>query len=187
MVPALLTLGLSGVPYLTHDVGGFSGGARTKEIWQRWTELGAFTTVMRTHEGLMRAANWSWDTDAETLTHFRRFARIHTALVPLFHELVLEAAETSVPPMRHLVLEFPEDTSVRGISDELMLGDALLVAPITRVGQTSRSVYLPAGTWYHVWTGTAYEGPTTITVDAPIGSPPVFSRGVDRPDLRAIE
>ena len=35
-------------------------------------------------------------------------------------------------------------------------------------------------------TGDTFEGGATLTVDAPIGSPPVFSLGVDRPDLRAV-
>ena len=52
---------------------------------------------------------------------------------------------------------------------------------------TSRSVYLPQGRWFHVFTGLEYEGPVMLTVAAPMGVPPVFSRGVDRPDLRAIE
>ena len=187
VVPALLSLGLSGVPFVTHDIAGFSGGPRTKTLFMRWTELGAFTTVMRTHEGLMRATNWDWHDDAETEAHFRRFARIHEALVPLLHDLAIEASQTSMPPMRHLALVFPDDVSVRGTSDAFMLGDALLVAPITREDETSRSVYLPAGTWYHVWTGEMHVGPITLEVLAPMGSPPVFSLGVDRPDLRAID
>jgi alpha-glucosidase (family GH31 glycosyl hydrolase) len=52
-------------------------------------------------------------------------------------------------------------------------------------GATSRSVYLPPGTWFDVWTGTRHEGGRTIEVEAPIGSPPLFSRDADRPELRA--
>ena len=67
-----------------------------------------------------------------------------------------------------------------------LLGDDLLVAPVIEEGATSREVYLPPGTWFHVWTGATHEGGQTITIDAPIGSPPVFSRGTDRADLRAL-
>ena len=48
-------------------------------------------------------------------------------------------------------------------------------------------MYFPAGTWYDVWTGDSVEGGQRITVDAPIGSPPVYSRGQDREDLRGWE
>lgn len=187
VVPALLNLGLAGQPHVTHDVAGFSGGPSTKELFMRWTELGAFTPIFRTHEGNDRLNNWSWDRDAETTAHFRRFARIHEALAPLFRRLADDAQRSSAPIVRHLMLQFPEDPQTWGLSDEFLLGEALLVAPVTTEGARSRQVYLPAGTWFHVWTGATFEGPATVEVDAPLGQPPVFSLGEDRADLRAIE
>ncbi|MFW5739450.1 MAG: TIM-barrel domain-containing protein [Myxococcota bacterium] len=186
VVPAMVNLGLSGIPYVTHDIAGFSGGPSTKELFQRWTELGAFTPVMRTHEGNNKDENWSWEKDTETTEHFRRFARIHQALVPEIRGFAAEAAASSVPIVRHLMLEFPDDVESRGVDDQFMLGEALLVAPVVKQGATTRELYLPPGTWYHVWTGDSYEGGQRVQVDAPIGSPPVFSLGQDRPDLRGI-
>jgi alpha-glucosidase len=190
VVPALVNLGLSGQPFVAHDVAGFSGTTAppsTKELFLRWTELGAFTPVMRTHDGADRNNNWRWDADAETTAHFRRFARIHDALRPELEALAAEAAATSAPMLRHPLLVFPDDPASRDVDGEFLLGTTLLVAPVVVEGATTRDVRLPPGTWYHVWTGTAYAGGTTVTVPAPIGQPPVFSRDVDRPDLRAIE
>lgn len=187
VVPAMLSLGLSGVPITTHDIAGFSGGPSTKELWQRWTELGAFTPIMRTHEGNLSDQNWNWDGDAETTDHFRRFARIHEALAPELEALAAEAASTSAPMVRHLMLEFPDDPGSRTVSDQYMLGSSLLVAPVVEQGATARSVYLPPGTWFHVWTGDEHEGGGEVDVAAAIGSPPVFSRDMDRADLRMIE
>lgn len=186
VVPALVNLGLSGVPFVTHDIAGYSGGPSTKELFLRWTELGAFTPVMRTHEGLQALDNWSWDADEETTAHFRRFARIHEALVPEIAAAADVAATTSLPIVRHLVLGFPDDPAVVGIDDQYMLGDALLVAPVTAEGVTSRDVYLPAGEWFHVFTGERFDGGRTVSVAAPIGTPAVFSLGVDRTDLRDL-
>jgi alpha-glucosidase (family GH31 glycosyl hydrolase) len=174
------------VPFVTHDIAGYSGGPSTKELYFRWTELGAFTPIMRTHDGLKRDLNWRWNTDAETTAHFRRFARIHEALAPEFRALADEAAVSSTPMIRHLAYEFPDDVPSRAIDDEYMLGSSLLVAPVVEGGAVSRSVYLPPGRWFDVWTGTGYDGGATITVDAPLGSPPVFSKDADRADLRAI-
>ncbi len=186
VIPSMLSLGLSGIPFVTHDVAGFSGGPSTKELFLRWTELGAFTPVMRTHEGLMRAANWRWSSDAETIAHFRRFARIHEALGPELAALADEASATSRPMLRALALVDPDDLASRGVIDEMFLGDDLLIAPVLDEGAVRREVYLPRGVWFHVWSGERFEGGRTIEIDAPIGSPPVFSRDVDRPDLRAI-
>lgn len=97
-----------------------------------------------------------------------------------------QAATTSMPILRHLAMVFPDDLRSRAISDEMMLGESLLVAPVVTEGATARSVYLPPGTWFHVLTGERLEG-GTHEIAAPLGTPPVFSRGTDRPDLRAIE
>ena len=187
VVPAMINLGLSGVPYVTHDIAGYSGGPSTKELFLRWTELGAFTPVMRSHEGLRALDNWAWDTDAETSAHFRRFARIHQALLPEIEAAASEAATSSMPIVRHLVLMFPDDPNVVGLDQQYMFGDTLLVAPVIEEGAITREVYLPAGHWFHVFTGDTHEGGQMVTVDAPLGTPAVFSLGVDRPDLRAIE
>ncbi|MCB9578137.1 MAG: hypothetical protein H6717_14020 [Polyangiaceae bacterium] len=187
VVPALLNLGLAAQPYVSHDVAGFSGGPSSKELFLRWAELGAFTPIFRTHEGNMRDQNWAWDKDAETTAHFARMARIHQALAPDFKALAADAQTSSAPILRALMLVFPDDPGSRGVSDELMIGDALLVAPVLTEGATSRSVYLPPGTWFDVWTGQSVDGGQTLNADAPIGKPPVYSFGEDRSDLRAIQ
>ena len=189
VVPAMLNLGLAGQPFVTHDIAGFArgDGPSTKELFERWTELGAFTPIMRTHDGADKVNNWRWNTDAETTAHFRRFAFVHCALMNDFMMLAAEAETSGAPILRHLMLVFPDDRETWNISDQFMIGDSLLVAPVTEKGATSRSVYFPEGTWYDVWTGDAFEGGQRRTVAAPIGSPPVFSRAQDRDDLRNAE
>jgi alpha-glucosidase len=187
VVPALLNLGIAGIPYVTLDIGGFSGGPSDKELYLRWVELGAFAPIMRTHEGNRRDENWNWDGDAETIEHFRRFAQIHEALRPELEALADEAASSGVPMVRHLMLVFPEDRDTWEISDQFLLGDGLMIAPVTEEGATSREVYFPQGAWFHVFTGERFDGPMRASVDAPIGTPPVFSRDEDRTDLRATD
>ncbi len=187
VVPAMINLGLSGIPVSTHDVAGFSGGPSTKALFMRWTELGAFSPIMRTHDGNKKMENWRWNDDAESEAHFVRFAKIHTALQADLGRWRDEAADTSIPMVRHLMLEFPDDVATWDVSDAFMLGDTWLVAPITEEGATQREVYLPDGaTWFHAWTDEQHEGGQTIVIDAPVGSPPVFSRDEDRPALREL-
>lgn len=186
VVPAMLNLGLAGQPYVTHDIAGFARGSgpSDEELYMRWTELGAFTPIMRTHEGADKQGNWSWEKSPATTAHFRRFALVHCALRPLFLALSDEAQDTSAPILRHMMLEFPGDPQTFPISDQYMIGDTFLVAPVLEQGARVRSVYFPEGTWYHAWTGEPVEGGRRLTVDAPLGSPPVYARGVDRPELR---
>ena len=98
-----------------------------------------------------------------------------------------EAQQSSVPILRHLMLEFPDDPETFSISDQYMIGDTYLVAPVVTEGATTRSVYFPEGTWFDVWSGAPIEGGRRVTVEAPIGSPPVYSYGQDRPELRDAE
>ena len=187
VVPCMLNYGLSGVPFVTHEIAGFSGGPSSKELYLRWIELSAFSPFMRTHEGDNKDDNWSWEKDDDTIAHMRRFALIHQLLGAELQMMADDAAASSLPLVRHLMIEFPGDVASRGIDDQFMLGSHLLVAPVVNDKSTSREVYLPPGTWFHVWTGDSYEGGATISVDAPIGSPPVFSLGEDRSDLRAVD
>jgi alpha-glucosidase len=52
-----------------------------------------------------------------------------------------------------------------------------VVAPVIEADARSWDVYLPAGAdWIHLWSAVRYAGGASITVDAPLGAPPVFYR-----------
>jgi alpha-glucosidase (family GH31 glycosyl hydrolase) len=58
-----------------------------------------------------------------------------------------------------------------------MLGDTILVAPVLREGATSRTVYLPTGTWSDevLPDHPTYEGPVLIEdYEAPLDVLPYF-------------
>ncbi|MEM8608679.1 MAG: TIM-barrel domain-containing protein [Myxococcota bacterium] len=189
VVPALINLGLAGQPFVTHDIAGFArgDGPSTKELYLRWTELGAFTPIMRTHQGADKFNNWRWDSDQETVDHFRKFTYVHCALVDELVTLAADWETSGAPILRHMMLNYPDDPDTWDLSDQYMLGDSLLVAPILEEGADSRPVYFPEGDWYDVWTGNRIRGPVTVDVPGPIGSPPVYALGEDREDLRNAE
>ena len=86
------------------------------------------------------------------------------------------AEEQGTPVMRPLVFDF-DDPAVYDLGDQYMFGPDLLVAPVMDQGATRRDVYLPLGaTWTSVWTGEAFEGGQTVTVDAPLEIIPLFLR-----------
>ena len=47
---------------------------------------------------------------------------------------------------------------------------------MTTMGATSRSVYLPAGTWYDFWPGSTPTGGSTVTANAPLSQIPLYVR-----------
>jgi alpha-glucosidase len=183
-VTGLLSSGLSGYSLEHSDIGGYTAldspllkYHRSKELLWRWIELGAFTTVFRTHEGNIPEVNHQIYSDRETLTHFARFAKIYTAWKPYRMELVKEASETCLPVLRHPFIHYPNDPEVPGLKYQFMVGPELMFAPVLDPGEDSVEVYLPAGRWVHLWTGKLYglsQRGVYEPVLAPIGEPAVF-------------
>jgi len=78
--------------------------------------------------------------------------------------------------MRHLAFDYQNDANVYNIADQFMFGPALLVSPVTEAGVTTRSIYLPAGTWYDFWTGATTTGGSKMSIDAPLSRIPLLVR-----------
>lgn len=178
VIPAALSLGMSGHGLHHSDIGGYTtlyGMKRTKELFMRWAEHAALTSLMRSHEGNRPADNWQFDSDAETLAHLARMARLHAALKPYLIALEIENSERGLPLMRPIFLHHENDTQAWTIKDEYLLGEELLAAPVIEEGAVARRVHLPGGEWIHLWSGASHRG-GDIVVDAPMGEPPLFAK-----------
>lgn len=190
VITAALSAGLLGNPYHHSDIGGYTSLyelSRTPELFMRWTEMAAFTPVMRTHEGNRPRGNLQLDSDPDVLSHFARFVSVHARLLPLLARLADEAVDTGLPMQRALFLHFPDDTATFTIQTEFMLGSDLLVAPVLAAEMQAWNAYLPSGAdWVHLWSGAITPGGQSITAAAPIGEPPVFYR-VGSPDTALFE
>ncbi len=180
VISGALSSGLLGNAYHHSDIGGYTslfGNVRTPELIMRWAEMGAFTPVMRTHEGNRPRDNLQIDQDPQVLAHFARMTRIYVHLVPYLKSLVEEASARGLPVQRPLFLHFEDDARTYAIQDAYLYGADLLVAPVSQAGKTEWTTYLPAGVeWVHVWTDETFAGGRDATVPAPFGRPPVFYR-----------
>src|SRR5690606_5791361 len=79
-----------------------------------------------------------------------------------------------LPLMRALVLEYQDDGNVYNISDQYLLGDALMVCPVVTKGAQTRVVYLPKGKWYDFYTNEMYEGGKHYNIVTPTDHLPLF-------------
>ena len=184
VIPALVSGGLSGFAIDHMDTGGWLsiglplvGFSRSKELEQRWLELGAFGALFRLHHTNRPDANWQYNSDPETLALFARMSRLYAALAPYRAELMAAAQATGLPLIRHPLLHYPADPEVASLKDQFMLGSDFMVAPVLNPGADSVRVYLPKGRWIHLWSGTAYGSDSLgqwVKVAAPIGQPAVF-------------
>jgi alpha-glucosidase len=176
MQPAMLQgLGVSGVPFVGSDVGGFTGSPGA-ELYGRWFEVGAFSPFFRSHSATGTPNQEPYAFDAETLDLAQRMLAVRYALLPYWYESFVAASETGAPLVRPLWFEYPADAEARKHEDEWFVGPSILVAPVLAANVTSRDVYVPAGVFHDFYTGAAYTGPATVTLPAPLGRVPVLVR-----------
>lgn len=179
VITAALSLGMSGYGLHTCDAGGYTTLfhlKRDRELMLRWLEFACFTPIMRTHEGNRPDSNIQIYSDDEMIRDAARLTRMHTALLPYLRECVRENAEEGMPVMRPLFMAEPE--CAEAYKHELysyMLGGDMVVCPVVEQGAFTRSVWLPAGEWVHLWSGETFAR-GSHTVGAPMGEPPVFYR-----------
>jgi alpha-D-xyloside xylohydrolase len=91
----------------------------------------------------------------------RKLLQLRMSFVPYLYSAFNDYHLKGIPPIRALVLDWPDDPGVREIDDQYMFGASVMVAPLF-AGQQSRPVYLPPGDWYDFWTHQKYSGSQTI-------------------------
>jgi hypothetical protein len=147
----------------------------TEELWYRWVTLGALSPVMRTHHDRAADTNWSWEKDAAATAHFARWAKLHIRLFPYLYAMARRAADVGDPMFRALAFDYEADEPAWSTTDEYLLGDRILVAPVVTEGAASRDVHLPPGEWFPLLGGArVHGGADAVAVAAPIAEIPAF-------------
>lgn len=187
-----LSLALSGFAFWSHDIGGFEG-TPDPAVFKRWTAFGLLGSHSRFHGSESYRVPWAFDEEAVDVT--RVFTRLKMRLMPYLYRVGLDAAETGLPVMRPMQLEFPGDPAVGYLDRQYMLGSDLLVAPVfTASGDVE--FYLPAGTWTSLLTGEVVEGGGWRREQHGFDSLPLYVRGGavlpwgardDRPDYDYLD
>ncbi len=167
-----LSLGLSGAPFWSNDIGGYRGHP-SADLYIRWAQFGLLCSHARCH-GETQRQPWFFGQEATAI--FRRYARLRYQLFPYLYACAHKAARTGLPVLRAMPLAFPDDPNTYDKDLQFMLGPWLLLAPIYDESG-KRSVYLPAGRWLDYWNGQTYDGPATLNVHAALDTLPLFVRG----------
>lgn len=191
-------MGLAGIPWFTHDIGGFHGGdihdPAFHELLIRWFQWGAYSPVMRLHGDrephkpqhgttggatcVSGADNEVWSYSDEVYGVCKKYLAVRESLRDYTRELMREAHEKGSPVMRTLFYEFPQDKRCWEFEGTYMYGSKYLVAPVMEAGKRAIKVYLPQGAkWRHGGEkGETYEGGKEVEVKCPLEELPVFER-----------
>jgi alpha-glucosidase (family GH31 glycosyl hydrolase) len=175
-----LAISTIGYPFVTTDMIGGSGlqPAPAKQVLVRWAQSASLMPLMYASTSPVSTVDVTTGKtvvyDEETTDLYRQAIARHGRLAPYIWDQVQQTLKTGDPIMRPLFFDFPRDRSAYTITDEWMLGPAVLAAPQLTDSPT-RSVHLPPGTWYDVAGGRTVHGPRTLTSYAtPLGVTPVF-------------
>lgn len=185
---AMLQAGVSGLTLQHSDTGGYTTidafglrYVRTAELLMRWTEMSAFTAVLRTHEGSVPHLN-AQAYSPEVVDHFAAYSQAFASMSAYRAALAAQARAEGLPLARPLWLHYPRDEAAWLRADHFLLGADVLVAPVLTPGATSVRAYLPGSTrWRHLWTGTVTAAPsdrhgTLVQTAAPLGCAAVWLR-----------
>jgi alpha-glucosidase (family GH31 glycosyl hydrolase) len=158
-IRAAQTAGVAGVPVWGSDIGGYTGGTLTADVFVRWAQFAALTPIFEVGGAGANARFWQLGESA--IGGFRAAARLHYELVPYLYSLASSASSTGMPVIRPLGLTWPDDDRAWGSDGEFTVGADLLAAPVDQAGSSS-SVYLPRGRWFDVFSGASVAGARVV-------------------------
>uniref|UniRef100_A0A0A9ZJ17 Putative family 31 glucosidase KIAA1161 n=1 Tax=Lygus hesperus TaxID=30085 RepID=A0A0A9ZJ17_LYGHE len=170
VIPSTLQLSILGYRTILPDMigGNVYGPPPDKELFIRWVELNAFLPIMQ-------FSYHPWTFDEETINITRRYIELHYEYSDLM--ISIRNDPRGIPLINAVWWLDPEDSQAQQILDEFLVGEEILVAPVVEKGATSRSIYIPSGTWKDGNNGNVILGPQTIQqYPAPLDTLPYFLR-----------
>jgi alpha-glucosidase len=174
-----ISLGLSGIPIIGHDIGGFAGPKPDAELFIRWMQMMALhpRCLMNSWKpDLENPVNLPW-MHPEATGIIRESLHLRYRFLPYLYTLSYLAHLKGDPVIRPLFYDY-HDPDCYQEQTCFLVGKDVLAAPIVEPGQTAVSVYLPEneGGWYDFYTGELFAGGAWVTLNAPLNRLPLLTR-----------
>jgi len=186
-ISAGLNFSMSGMPYWTMDIGGFSVEKRYEEAkgadleeWRelntRWYQFGSFVPLFRVHGQYPFREIYNIAPESHpAYKSMLYYSKLRYRLMPYIYSLAGKSYHEDYTIMRGLVMDFPADLKASNLNDAYMFGPSLLINPVLGYKDRSRNVYLPSGQgWYDLYTGKYFKGGQDVKVEAAYEKIPVF-------------
>ena len=173
LIPNMLTAGLMGYYFSCPDMIG--GGEFTSFLDDAVLDQESIVRSAQCH-ALMPMMQFSvapWRVlDDRHFAAVKKSVAIRERYKNYILELAEKAAKTGEPIMRPMEYAYPHQGYAE-ITDQFLLGDWILVAPILKKGATVRKVVIPKGRWKS-FDGQIISGPETIDVKVSLDDLPFF-------------
>lgn len=152
-VPSHLNFTMTGNPNVNSDLGGFFCGHYNtpkcraydnplfRELTVRWTQLGVFTPMMRSHGADAPREIYNFGKKGEPVYDALESAvKLRYRLLPYIYSTSWDVTSQRSSFMRPLVMDFPHDREGLTRGDEFMFGKSLLVAPVLKAQYTPETL-----------------------------------------------
>lgn len=105
----------------------------------------------------------------------RTLINLRMELIPYLYTAFRTYQQEGIPPFRPLLMDDPKDERLRTISDQYMIGNGMMAAPLYE-NKKSRKVYFPEGVWYNFNTNEKYEGNREYEITTELNQLPLYVR-----------
>jgi alpha-D-xyloside xylohydrolase len=186
-IGAGVNFSLSGMPYWTMDIGGFSVEKRYEnpnkedlEEWRelntRWYQFGAFVPLFRVHGQFPFREIYNIAPEGHpAYKSMLYYNKLRYRLMPYIYSIAGHTYHHDYTMMRGLMMDFPLDLKASNLKDAFLFGPSLLINPVYKYKDRNREVYLPLGQgWYDLYTGRYFSGGQTVKAAAPYEKMPVY-------------
>ncbi|XP_048401745.1 SITS-binding protein isoform X2 [Stegostoma tigrinum] len=177
LIPTVLHYSLLGYSFFIPDAVGGSltkGFLADEELFIRWLQIVTFLPVMSfSTPPWVFGENWIVNVTQMCIQRHQSF------VVPLIIKQAAELASLGHPVFRPLWWVSPGDPKTLTVDDEFLIGDEVLVAPVTAPGRVHRDIYLPGSSyqWKDMNTAQVFDGGTLLQdYPVPLTNVPVFIR-----------
>jgi oligosaccharide 4-alpha-D-glucosyltransferase len=157
-LPVMLSMGMSGVPTMHSDAGGFAMGERDPELYRRWIQMAVFSPIFRPHGSVNAPDPKIPQIESEPVFYddpeksiLRNFIELRYRLMPYIYNVAFASTQTGAPFVRSLFYNDTTDVNLYKATDQYYFGSSLMVAPVLEKGAEKRKLYLPRGAWYDFW------------------------------------
>ena len=168
LVPCAILQGLYGHPFICPDMIG--GGSWTdehlpgfkidEELFIRMAQASALFPMMQFSWAPWRVlSKESYDTVVSAY-------KLHNSMAQEIIDLVENAEKTGEPILRSLEYNDPHQ-GFAAVTDQFMLGNDILVCPVSTKGTLKKEIAVPSGSWIDA-SGNELTGPCRAVVDTPL-------------------
>lgn len=186
-LPNLLSMSISGMPYIHSDAGGFAlGDSVDNELYTRWLQFAVFTPVFRPHGSALQGLDRTMkDIPSEPVYYrepyksiVRNAINLRYRLLPYNYNLAYEQALYGKPLMRPMFYDNFSDGMALTYTNQYFWGEEMIVAPVIERGVKEQSIYLPVkNEWYDLYSNQLFKSGGAFKVSTSLDKIPVFIRG----------